>query len=180
MECKRPFIFKWAWQTVICLFISPTIFGSLKTESSVAPPAKSFAVFVARYNSQTHEARGGVAGTAFFISSTRAVTAYHVLQASSFKRTSRDEQVRIWLVRENRPAIEVHTSNLAERKSADMTLIDFKQLAVARQDEVYRVSHAPFTGFGASKELPFETDGFLANSVGPLLIISFHCGHHTT
>ena len=152
---------------VTVLVVSLPVFGTLKT-------ANTFAVFYAKSNRRTHQAQGGVAGTAFFTSAHHAMTAFHVLKKSSFQVESPDEAVQIWLVRENRTAIEIFPSELVERPELDQTEIDFGQLAVAQKDEVFSLS-SNFAGLKSGLEPSllqnevFSTDGFVGSSAGPRL-----------
>jgi hypothetical protein len=128
--------------------------------------AKTYAVFVASYNQRTQEARGGVAGTAFFTSPTEAITAYHVLQTASFKvqneRQTEGEIVQIWLVHENEDAIELTPENLRENARQDLTQITLKRGARVPKRYIFEL------GKGALAS-DVKTEGFLAQSVGPVL-----------
>lgn len=164
MQAWRAFYSILVALTVLVLGASLPSFGMSHFETSTAP--KSFAVFVARYNTKNNRAEGGVAGTAFFISPTRAITAYHVLQASSFEPGADFERVKVWLVRENRQAIEVQYAHLHELKDSDMTIIDFKDAKADLDHEVFPVGGD--AELLSSKEV-LQTEGFIANSVGPVL-----------
>src|SRR5690349_12820358 len=83
----------------------------------IGPRPKTYAVFVARYNRRTHEAFGGVAGTAFFVSQHRALTAFHVLQNTSFASSTTDEVKQVWLVHEGQPALELHQNQIQTDKN---------------------------------------------------------------
>jgi hypothetical protein len=136
-------------------------------KASVTLP-KSFAVFVAHYNSNNNNAIGGVAGTAFFVSPNKAITAFHVLQAASFAKYPGFEKVKVWLVHEGRPAIEVHLSNLSEQKDSDMTVINFGDQKPVFANEIYPLAKN-FTLEFHDKNLNVVSDGFVANSTGPEL-----------
>src|SRR5262245_51088951 len=71
-----------------------------------SPTPKSFAVFSVAYKARGGEVRGGVGGTAFFVSPTTVITAYHVLQPATFQAAA-GEKKRTWLVRENFRPVEL-------------------------------------------------------------------------
>lgn len=160
--------------TVFCFFsLSPKIgLSQIETISKSSAIPKSFAVFVAHYNSNNKLAVGGVAGTAFFISPNKAITAFHVLQTASFNKHPDFEKVKIWLVHEGRPAIEINLKNLTEQKNADMTIINFGNQKVVAADEIYSLQKQSNSQFD-NQNLNVESDGFVANSIGPEL---FHNG----
>jgi hypothetical protein len=143
--------------------LAPAEKGPIETVE--APAGKTFAVFVAAYNPLTGQARGGVAGTAFFISKNKAITAYHVLQAQSFVPPEGFTQVQVWLVHENEAAIELNFKNLSPHKEIDLTFINLNQTTSIAEKYILKVGHEN------SPEMrpAVHTEGFLANSVGPLL-----------
>ena len=131
--------------------------------AAIAPsPAlpKSFAVFVAAYN-EKGEIRGGVAGTAFFISPRRAVTAYHVLQPKSFQLQPGFTRQRVWLVHEGEAPIELKQKQARFDSQNDLTVVDLDQ-DVSR-DFIYQMGASLTTGAA------LETEGFRANTAGPKL-----------
>lgn len=127
---------------------------------------KSYAVFVAAYDSSTGRARGGVAGTAFFISPDKAITAFHVLQAESFRARSTRERVQIWLVHEGEPAIELLPSEITEFRERDLSTIQLPTGKHAPTRHVFELAKATVSPGR------IRTEGFLANSIGPLLQIA--------
>lgn len=135
-----------------------------------APPAaiaKSYAVFIASYNVRTHEAHGGVAGTAFFTSQSRAITAYHVLQPLSWATTGAtgEEQRQIWLVHEGEPAIELKPENMRYKAQSDLSYIELGETRSVSKRYVFAVDeNAPGT-------VGVATEGFEANSAGPTLAL---------
>lgn len=129
------------------------------TEKSEAMP-RSFAVFVAYYNTKGGVVRGGVAGTAFFVNPTTALTAYHVLQAKSFVPVQGFSKVRVWLVHENYRPIELKLDQIHTRRLRDMT-----EIRVNRPVDSRFVFHIGRPTVNAQVETP----GILANSVGPVL-----------
>lgn len=154
---------------VLTVFSSLPLFGMTQNETK---PAKSFAVFVARYNAHNDVAVGGVAGTAFFINSKTAITAYHVLKSSSFETSSDFSKVRIWLVHENRPAIEVQKKHLREMKDQDMTVLEFSEAGLVAADEIYSLAPEWKSSWQPSLKkngAEVETEGFVASSTGPVL-----------
>lgn len=151
---------------VICL---PKIRQSqAETFSNFSATPKSFAVFMARYNVLSKVVTGGVAGTAFFISPSKAITAFHVLNQKSFATTSKLERVKLWLVREGRAAIELDSQMLREQKQRDLTTIDFGGQPVAKSDEVYELESTSTANTVSSTDV-LQTDGFKANTPGPEL-----------
>ncbi|MGZ3721393.1 MAG: hypothetical protein ACXVA9_00600 [Bdellovibrionales bacterium] len=137
------------------------------TESGAAAPQaapKSFAVFVAFYNTHNDIIRGGVCGTVFFVSPTQAITAHHVLRASSFKPANGFERVRVWLVHEDYRAIEMKPEFVTSNPDKDITTIKIPvELAVDRRFVFPRATKL------AAGPTPVETDGFIANTAGPTL-----------
>lgn len=116
---------------------------------------KSYAVFLAHFDPVTGEAHGGVCGSAFFISPTRAMTAFHVLQPRSFA----DARTQIWLVHEGEPAIELSAEEITGDSAHDTTTIDLARAVDPKY--VFKLASAP--------EGDVETDGFIASSAGPQL-----------
>lgn len=136
------------------------VLSILALSISAAAAPKTYAVFMATWDPETKQAVGGVAGSAFFVSPTKAITAFHVLQPKSFENT----RTQIWLVHEGEPAIEVTANELHADSANDRTTIELKKTTVPRR-HVFAVG--PFkTGDRV------ETEGFHANSAGPVLEIS--------
>lgn len=132
--------------------------------SPIPAPPKAFAVFMASYNTHNDIVRGGVCGTVFFVSGTRAVTAFHVLKPASFTPLPGFERVRIWLVHEGYPAVEIRPQYLRSNPDKDVTLITLpKSLRVDRRFVFYTAK----IGMIASR---VETEGFMANTDGPILV----------
>jgi len=125
---------------------------------------KTYAVFVAAFNSQTGQARGGVAGTAFFLSPQSAVTAFHVLQPKSFRPSAGFDRIQVWLVHEDQPAIELKLGNIAADADQDFTAITLDRGQRVAQEFVFTAAASR-----ASVGERVETEGFLANSVGPII-----------
>ena len=119
---------------------------------------KAYAVFVISYNDSA--AIGGVAGTAFFVSPTRALTAYHVLQAVSFHPQAGYAHSRVWLVHEGEPAIELRETDVTYDQNNDLTGIAIHQ--PIKTDYIYSTAIE-------NKLVDVETEGFRANSSGPRL-----------
>ena len=133
------------------------------TAHAVPSAPKSFAVFAASYNTHNNEARGGVMGTAFFVAPDKAITAFHVLQPNAFKPADGFERVRIWLVHEDAPAIELQANEIEGRADQDMTLIKLANGKRVADQFVFRA------GKNNAQGASVETEGFLANSTGPVL-----------
>lgn len=128
-----------------------------------SPLPKSFAVFTASYNTHNDVVRGGVNGTVFFVSPTHAITAHHVLRAENFRPLPGFERVRIWLVHENYKPIEIKSTWIASNPEKDVTLIQLpKNLQVERRF-VYPIGRV------TKDRQAVETDGFKANTDGPVL-----------
>ncbi len=132
--------------------------------SAQAAQPRSYAVFVASYNSTNNEARGGVAGTAFFIAGTRAITAYHVLQPRSFQPQPGFERAQVWLVHEGEAAIELKPENLSYSQDRDITVIHLEGAIPIAQKNIFA------TGNPGAVAGTVETEGFVAGSVGPVLL----------
>ncbi len=129
--------------------------------ASVSSREKAFAVFVISYDARG-EVRGGVAGTAFFVSSTKALTAYHVLQEASFTPRPGHHRARVWLVHERTAPIEIRPTNVKFDPENDLTAVEL---------EAPRAVDAKYV-FERGGAVPFskvETQGFLVNSAGPVL-----------
>lgn len=152
-------------QTLLFLFsvISLVACVTQNAAASLAvarPLPRSFAVFVVASNAEG-EVRGGVAGTAFFTTPHRAVTAYHVLQPKSFQVPVGYSRQRVWLLHENETPIELKESYARFDSKNDLTVVDLPQ-AVATEF-VYP------TGAGVLVGDPVATEGFRANTAGPRL-----------
>lgn len=147
--------------------LAVVIFLTCVTESAPArieTRGKAFAVFVVSYNRSGSEARGGVAGTAFFVEGGRALTAYHVLQPSSFHPQPGFEKARVWLVHEDHAPIELRESELSFRPDRDQTWIALDRGRKVENRFVFSMKkRAP----RAAESL--ETEGFVAETTGPVL-----------
>lgn len=130
--------------------------------SAPSQAPKTYAVFLATYNPATGETVGGVAGSAFFITPKKAITAFHVLQAKSFDNPN----TQIWLVHENEPAIELAKENLISDSKLDRTTINLIGESAPQRFIFSSPGSAPAQ---LSPGTRVETDGFLANSTGPIL-----------
>lgn len=121
----------------------------------------AYAVFKVSYNETGGEVVGGVAGSAFFVAPNRAVSAHHVLNATSFRPAEGFAKTRVWLVHEGETPIELFAPNVRTDSSKDITLIAFAS----------PVSAKVFTRAPASLRIgePVASEGFRANSAGPLL-----------
>ena len=124
---------------------------------------KAFAVFVASYTAEGVAAVGGVAGTAFFVSPTKAITAYHVLQPKSFTPAPGFERVRVWLVHEGYPAIELRPEQISYKPNQDSTVIDLGGSDRVAASFIYGMDRI------TSLSSKVESEGFMANSTGPVL-----------
>jgi len=137
----------------------------LVTESGSAAPIaapKSFAVFVTFYNTHDDVVRGGVCGTVFFVSGTQAITAHHVLKPESFKPMPGFERVRVWLVHEGYRPIELKREYVQSNPNTDVTLISIPVAQAVEPRFIYATGAADLNA-------PVETDGFIANTPGPIL-----------
>ena len=126
-------------------------------------PGKAFAVFVASYNADGLSAVGGVAGTAFFISPTKAITAFHVLQDKSFRPAPGFQRVRVWLVHENYPAIELKPEQLSYKSEMDSSVINLDHRSAVPAKYIFAMNSVT----AISNHV--ESEGFMANSTGPIL-----------
>lgn len=125
---------------------------------------KSFAVFVAFYNTHNNIVRGGICGTVFFVSQTHAITAHHVLRAESFKPVAGFEKARVWLVHEGYPAIEMKPEYLTSVPDKDLTQIFLPDAKKVDSRYVFAIAPPGMT------IKTVETDGFVANTAGPNLV----------
>lgn len=128
--------------------------------AAAAPAPKTFAVFVTAYNPGGGQVRGGVAGSLFFTSTREALTAYHVLQPSSFTPPPGFRKVRIWLVHENERPIELRADQLRTQPERDLTRVVLSSEVDSRY--VYQTDRA-------RPRMPVYSDGFRANTAGPTL-----------
>lgn len=135
------------------------VLDSAVTICGAATP-KTYAVFVAAYNPGGGPVRGGVAGSLFFVSRQEAITAFHVLQPASFTPPAGFSKVRVWLVHEGEPAIEIHAGDLTSRADRDLTRVRIKQ--PIKKDYVFETDHARIA-------TDVVSDGFRAETAGPKL-----------
>jgi hypothetical protein len=151
-------VFKALWATFIIL----PIFAH--AERPKAPSAKAFAVFGISYNEDNNMALGGVMGTAFFVSPTKAVTAFHVLQLNSFQPNPGFKHKKVYLIHENEPPIEIKRDQATFLASRDQTIIQIKEKERVPNRFIYEI---------ATSVLPntnVVTEGFEANSAGPVIV----------
>ena len=155
------------------LWVLPALFLVMcVTEVVTAAPVKksahalpkSFAVFTTSYNTHGDLVRGGVCGTVFFVSPTQAITAFHVLKPTSFKPLAGFERVRVWLVHENYRPIEVHPEFLSFREEADLTVGNIDARQAVDKKFIYATGRIP------ADHATVETEGFVANTTGPVLM----------
>jgi hypothetical protein len=148
-----------------CLGLLCLVLGSSLPISVTAHEApKSFAVFTTSFNSSGLEARGGVNGTVFFVSPTRAITANHVVNRSSFKPLPGFEHVKVWLVHEGYAPIELAPENLESDPARDVTVINLPDTKKVEARFVFKMG----TPGGTDENVVSE--GFIANSAGPILV----------
>lgn len=149
-----------------------SIYILLSTYSSVSFATPSaFAVFRVSYSTSSGDVRGGVAGTAFFTSTQKAQSAYHVLNESSFQPNAGHDQVQVWLVQEGHPAIEVRAQEIKTRADRDLVLIHFSSKVIA-SEKVFPVLKDRASSLqinSALSQIRVETEGFRAGSTGPVL-----------
>ena len=146
---------------ILIAFTVINLFDCMPANAAVEKTAssnKAYAVFVISYNDSA--AIGGVAGTAFFVSPTKALTAYHVLQAVSFHPLAGYTHSRVWLVHEGEPAIELHETDVTYDQNNDLTAVAIHQSV--KTDYIYSTAFE-------TKLIDVETEGFRANSSGPRL-----------
>lgn len=136
-------------------------FNTLVTFSASAQ-GSAYAVFKVSYSEAKGGAVGGVAGTAFFLSTKRASTAYHVLNPQSFIPAPGYTHTRVWLVHEGEKAIELKPTNVTYHADRDQTEIHFDHKVVAAQFVFKKSKAVPVSG-------EVESEGFPANSLGPQL-----------
>lgn len=144
--------------TVASVIIAVPVSGAISSSGT----HKTFAIFIAAYNPQTGEARGGVGGTAFFMSQNEAITAYHVVRPETFVAKSSGEKVFVWLVHENEPAIVISPKDVVYFSDRDLTKIFLpKGSGVSKKFVFKRADHRDVD----VKQV--HTEGFIANSGGP-------------
>ena len=124
---------------------------------------RSFGVFSVAYKLGQAQAMGGIGGTAFFISKTKAITAYHVLKPASFQPRPGFDRVKIWLVHENYTAIEITEKNLQYFPNRDETVITLDPNQTVEDKYVFQKDSRLVIGSHV------ETEGFQVNSTGPVL-----------
>ncbi len=131
--------------------------------AAITSTAKSFAVFTTSYNTGNDLVRGGVNGTVFFISPTRAITANHVANQKSFKPLPGFERVRVYLVHEGYPPIEIKAANVRSDANRDVTVIDLPKAKRVPKQYVFPLGQVTVMGENVTSE------GFVANTDGPIL-----------
>jgi hypothetical protein len=130
--------------------------------SSAYAQGSAYAVFKVSYSETGGDVVGGVGGTAFFISSKKAVTAYHVLNSESFKPAPGFSKTRVWLVHENKLAIEILPSQVRFNAKNDITNIEF--IKDQAESAVIFSKKRELSGAFDDK---IESEGFIANTAGP-------------
>lgn len=148
------------WIVILTILFAFNFAPTINAQESAS--GKTYAVFVVSYDGKT--AIGGVAGTAFFVSETQAITAYHVLNEASFSSQSYPIK-KVWLVHENEPAIELAKPDLSPRKDLDRTEISIRGRVSAKY--IFEQTRQIILGS------PVETEGFVANTGGPILSAEF-------
>lgn len=149
---------------IVVLLVNGVTVSALAQTETKKP--KSFAVFVISYKKGGSEAVGGVAGTAFFVSPTKAITAFHVLQEQSFRPQAGFDRARVWLVHENHAPVELALSDIAMEPDRDLTVIRVSKDRAVRSAFVYDMADDAATRF-ASARGAVSTEGFVANTTGP-------------
>lgn len=124
---------------------------------------KSFALFSVHYNKSGGEGRGGVGGTVFFVSPTRAVTAFHVANRASFKPQKGFERARLWLVHEGYRPIEIKPEYLVSDRLRDLTIINLPRTERVPRKFIFEIDRVRDARGRVTSE------GFLANTTGPIL-----------
>lgn len=127
------------------------------------PIAKAYAVFLISYNRHTDQVIGGVAGTAFFVSDRKAITAFHVLRPESFTPEAGYEFRRVYLLHEGAPPIALNATEVTFQPDRDQSEIELP--TTKRADPRYIFTKADRSLASG----PVLTEGFLANTAGPEL-----------
>lgn len=141
------------------------LFVSILVTIPALGSGSAYAVFKVSYNGSGGTVVGGVAGTAFFISRDQALSALHVINENTFKPVPGFQKARVWLVHEGEKALEIKPEDVRFMAGKDMSRIQFPRVVVpARQ-----VFQAPVTGALKPSDA-VETEGFLAQSAGPVLV----------
>lgn len=150
-----------ALQALVLVFIL-TLVTEIGAVSKGSTP-RSYALFSVSYNTSGSEAEGGVAGTVFFVSPTQAITAYHVINASSFTPNPGFERRRLWLVHEGQRPIEIRPEHLSYDRLRDLTVI-----RIPRSEQVPKRLVFERAGL-ATLNADVTSEGFRAGSAGPIL-----------
>lgn len=137
---------------------------------SKAYKGSAYAVFKVSYSPQNPElgVQGGVAGTAFFVTSKIAFTAYHVINAQLFNPAPGFKKARIWLVHENQPAIEIFRTQIQENPDSDFSKITFQKEVTIPVQHIFETENPKKEIENFNKNLVIS-EGYKANSAGPVL-----------
>lgn len=134
---------------------------------------RSFAVFKASYNETGGNVEGGLAGTAFFISTRKALSAEHVLTPGLFRPNPGFRHVQVWLMNETGGVFEVTESQVRRHSGKDLAEINFQQDVVADKYVFPLAKKAP------ALSQPTSSEGYQAGTAdarlewaGPRLRIS--------
>jgi hypothetical protein len=134
--------------------LAVTILVLLQTTAALAalPDFRSFAVFKASYSETGSAVSGGLAGTAFFISRQRALSAEHVLAPNLFRPNPGDKKVQVWLMNESGGVVEIFESQVRRYSGTDLAEIRFPSNVVAKDFVFSMATSAPVLSQATSSE----------------------------
>ncbi len=147
-------------------FFTLLLLGPLSEISLAAKSAsnKAFAVFAYSYNEKNDLIVGGVSGTAFFVSETIGVTAFHVLQPKTFKPNPGFQHRKVFLIFENSEPIEIFPDEVTHFPSRDQSIIRLRAGRKVPRRHVFQLETS------VKPEARVESEGFVANTSGPVLV----------
>lgn len=151
-------------KTLSLLILGLLSVAPLITQATQNVTPSTFAVFVVSSNPKTGEAKGGVAGTAFFVGRKTAWTAAHVLNPQSFKTSADFPLTQIWLLHERHAPIEIKPSHVSSLPGQDLTRLNFSH-EIVRREFVFQQRSSSLSLVQGQ----VETNGFLAETLGPVL-----------
>lgn len=135
-----------------------------------APKIRAFAVFKVSYLSHNpSSAMGGIAGTAFFTEKNRAFSAYHVMRPELFKPNTGYDRVRVWLVHQKHPPIEVVAQNMRYDSRKDLSAIQFADAVVPESFVFESAVGQPVARPG---EAQLSSQGYVVGETAEVTLIS--------
>lgn len=172
MKFLRFFFFKTVFFLVNLFILINTNKAFPAPQAQNPQPFKSFALFKASYNSiMDNDVKGGIAGTAFFVTKNIAITAYHVLNDSTLKPNLNHTKTQLWLLNKMGGIIELkkYKYTLKYFPGKDITLIVFNK-PVVKDDYVFQIDFENFNTFTNKNDLQIyseniKSEGYRADSL---------------